>query len=41
MGLRDRRIEIKTPDQIALMREAGIVVAETLELLRDAVGPRA
>jgi methionyl aminopeptidase len=39
MGLRDRRIEIKTPDQIALMRKAGIVVAETLELLRDAVAP--
>jgi methionyl aminopeptidase len=39
MGLRDRRVEIKTPDQIALMRKAGIVVAETLELLRDAVAP--
>ena len=37
MGLRDRRIEIKTPDQIALMRQAGLVVAETLELLRGAV----
>jgi methionyl aminopeptidase len=39
VGLRDRRIEIKTPDQIALMRKAGIVVAETLELLREAVAP--
>jgi methionyl aminopeptidase len=39
MGLRDRRIEIKTPDQIAVMRKAGLVVAETLELLRDAVAP--
>jgi methionyl aminopeptidase len=39
VGLRDRRLEIKTPDQIALMRRAGIVVAETLELLRNAVAP--
>jgi methionyl aminopeptidase len=39
VGLRDRRIEIKTPDQIALMRQAGLVVAETLELLREAVAP--
>jgi methionyl aminopeptidase len=39
MGLRDRRIELKTPDQIALMRQAGIVVAETLEILRDAAAP--
>jgi methionyl aminopeptidase len=39
VGLRERRIEIKTPDQIALMRKAGIVVAETLELLREAVAP--
>jgi len=33
------RIEIKTPEQIALMREAGLVVARTLELLRTAVAP--
>jgi methionyl aminopeptidase len=39
MGLRDRRIEIKTPAQIASMRKAGVVVAETLEILRDAVAP--
>ncbi|MBA2558879.1 MAG: type I methionyl aminopeptidase [Propionibacteriales bacterium] len=39
MGLRERRIEIKTPDQIHLMRRAGIVVAETLEMLRSAVAP--
>lgn len=32
---RDRRIEIKSPDQIELMRAAGVVVAETLELLRS------
>ena len=32
-------IEIKSPDQIALMRRAGLVVGETLELLREAVRP--
>jgi methionyl aminopeptidase len=32
-------VEIKTPDQIAVMREAGLVVARTLEVLRGAVGP--
>jgi methionyl aminopeptidase len=31
---RDRGVEIKTPEQIALMRRAGIVVGETLELVR-------
>lgn len=36
---RDRGIEIKTPDQIALMRRAGLVVAESLTLLRSAVRP--
>ena len=36
---RDRGLEIKTPDQIAVMRRAGLVVAETLSLLRSAVGP--
>jgi methionyl aminopeptidase len=36
---RKDRIEIKTPEQILLMREAGLVVARTLELLRDAVAP--
>jgi methionyl aminopeptidase len=39
VGLRDRGIEIKTPDQIALMRKAGLVVAETLSTLRSAVEP--
>jgi len=36
---RDRGIEIKTPDQIALMRRAGLVVAEALSLLTTAVRP--
>ncbi len=35
----DRGIEIKTPDQIRKMRVAGLLVGETLELLRDAVRP--
>ena len=39
MFRRRDRIEIKTPEQIALMREAGLVVARTLELLRTAVAP--
>jgi methionyl aminopeptidase len=32
-------IQIKTPDEIALMREAGLVVARTLQRLRAAVAP--
>jgi methionyl aminopeptidase len=36
MGLRDRHLEIKTPEQIGLMRKAGLLVGETLELLRSA-----
>ena len=36
---RERGLEIKSPDQIALMRQAGLVVGETLELLRSAVAP--
>ena len=39
MGFRDRGIEIKTPEQVELMRVAGRLVGETLELLRDAVRP--
>ena len=39
MFRRKDRIEIKTREQIALMREAGLVVARTLELVRDAVAP--
>ncbi|WP_206056705.1 type I methionyl aminopeptidase [Nocardioides sp. GY 10113] len=35
----DRRVEIKTPDQVRSMRAAGLVVGRTLELLRDAVAP--
>ena len=37
MGLRDRGLEIKSPEQVALMRRAGLVVGETLELLRSSV----
>ena len=34
---RERGVEIKTPEQIALMRKAGLVVGETLELMRRTV----
>jgi len=34
---RDRGVEIKTPEQIGLMREAGLVVGETLDLMRRTV----
>jgi methionyl aminopeptidase len=36
---RKTAIEIKTPAQLACMREAGLVVARTLKILRDAVQP--
>ena len=36
---RDRGIEIKTPEQIEIMRKAGLVVGRTLELLRETVRP--
>jgi methionyl aminopeptidase len=36
MALLDRSLEIKTPEQIDLMRVAGLLVGETLELLRAA-----
>jgi len=36
---RERGVEIKTPEQIGLMRQAGIVVGETLQLLRESVTP--
>ncbi|GGD23198.1 type I methionyl aminopeptidase [Nocardioides daphniae] len=39
MGFRDRGVEIKTPEQIAVMRRAGLLVGETLELLRSSVRP--
>jgi methionyl aminopeptidase len=34
MSFRDRGVEIKTPEQIIKMRAAGLVVGETLDLLR-------
>jgi methionyl aminopeptidase len=34
MGFRDRGIEIKSPEQVEKMRVAGLLVGETLELLR-------
>jgi len=37
VGLRDRGIEYKSPEQISAMRRAGLVVGETLELLRGSV----
>lgn len=37
MGFRDRGIEIKSPEQIATMRRAGLLVGQTLELLRSEV----
>ena len=37
MGLRDRGIEIKTPEQIDAMRVAGLLVGTTLELMRSSV----
>ncbi|GAA4710113.1 type I methionyl aminopeptidase [Nocardioides conyzicola] len=37
MGLLDRGVEIKAPEQIDLMRKAGLVVGRTLELLRGHV----
>jgi methionyl aminopeptidase len=35
MSFRDRGVEIKSPQQIKTMRRAGLVVGETLELLRS------
>ncbi len=39
MRLRDRGIEIKTPQQIEKMRVAGLLTGKTLEVLREAVRP--
>jgi methionyl aminopeptidase len=39
MGLLGRGVEIKTPEQIDLMRRAGLLTGETLELLREACRP--
>ncbi|MEQ4205018.1 type I methionyl aminopeptidase [Actinopolymorpha sp. B9G3] len=35
----DRKVQLKKPTEIALMRKAGLVVADTLAMLRDAVAP--
>jgi methionyl aminopeptidase len=37
VSLLDRGIQIKTPEQIAAMRTAGLVVGQTLELMRSSV----
>jgi methionyl aminopeptidase len=39
LRLRDRGVEIKTRDQIALMRRAGRIVGDALQLCRDSVRP--
>jgi methionyl aminopeptidase len=39
MGWRDRGIEVKTSEQVAAMRKAGLVVGRTLEVLRASVRP--
>ena len=39
MAFRDRGLEIKSREQVDLMRVAGRLVGETLELLRDAARP--
>ncbi|MGN6575872.1 MAG: type I methionyl aminopeptidase [Nocardioides sp.] len=36
---RERGVELKTPEQIAVMRRAGLVVGETLDLIRRTVRP--
>ena len=36
---REQPIQIKTPGQIAAMREAGLVVSHTLDVLTAAVEP--
>ena len=33
------RLDVKTPDQIRLMRQAGVIVGQTLDLLRDQAQP--
>lgn len=39
MGWRDRGVEIKTPEQIAAMRRAGLVVARTLARVQEVAAP--
>ena len=34
-----QRVDVKSNDQIALMRKAGAVVGQTLEILREAAQP--
>lgn len=38
-GRRPRGVTVKTPEQVALMRKAGLVVARTLERVQAAVAP--
>ncbi|HET9500766.1 MAG TPA: type I methionyl aminopeptidase [Marmoricola sp.] len=39
MGLFGRKVQVKSPEQVAAMRVAGLLVGETLELLRSSVAP--
>ena len=39
MGFRRSRIEVKSRDQLAVMRAAGLVVAEALRIVAAAVAP--
>jgi methionyl aminopeptidase len=39
VSFRERGVEIKTPEQIEVMRRAGLVVGRTLELLRESTRP--
>jgi methionyl aminopeptidase len=39
VGLFGRKVQVKTPDQVRKMRVAGLLVGETLELLRGSVRP--
>ncbi|WP_148611360.1 type I methionyl aminopeptidase [Nocardioides rubriscoriae] len=39
MGWRDRGVQVKTPEQVAVMRRAGLVVGRTLEMVRELARP--
>ena len=39
MGWRDRGVQVKTPEQVASMRRAGLVVGRTLEMVREMARP--
>jgi methionyl aminopeptidase len=39
VGLFGRKVQVKSPEQVAAMRVAGLLVGETLELLRSSVAP--